>query len=326
MRFEGEMEVPSSLDSRKSKLADVKLKYSLTVSLRADSKVLRVAGEVVNAAENHRLRIGLRTGKQNEFSYAGAQYSVIKRPCLPEEIAIWKDRGYFEEPSATRPLLNHVSAVDEKGVITVFTRSLKEYEFIKDGYSDLMLTVLRAVGYVGLPDLHRRPGRPSGMPERLLPAPTHQLMGSRVEFDFGVGFSHVFDTNLLFREYAEFAVDPLYGQNQTIDPTFYPISYFPINTWPEPLPRQFHFASLQDTGVSFGTFIKSEVSADYVLRLFNADNSPANPGRLALGEDLNVVGTTDLLEETSIEHERLAAEFKAGELLNLVINQNRKDA
>jgi mannosylglycerate hydrolase len=287
--------------------------------------VLRVAGEVLNATENHRLRIGLRTGKQNEFSYAGTQYSVIKRPCLPEEMSIWKERGYFEEPSATRPLLNHVSAVDGKGVLTVFTRSLKEYEFIGEGYSDLMLTMLRAMGYVGLPDLHRRPGRPSGMPERLLPAPTHQLMGRTIEFDFGIGFSPELDANLLFREYAEFAVDPLYGQNQTIDPTFYPISYFPINPWPKPLPRQYSFASLQDPGVSFGTFIKSDGSSDYVLRLFNAENSPKKPGQLILGQDLSVAAKTDLMEENKIEQNALAEEFNAGELLNLVIKQNRKE-
>jgi mannosylglycerate hydrolase len=325
LRFEGEMEVPSSLEKRKQKLADAKLQFSLTVSLTGNSSVLRVAGEVVNTTENHRLRIGLRTEKQNEFSYAGTQYSVIKRACLPEEMAFWKERNYFEEPSATRPLLNHVSAVDDKGVITIFTRSLKEYEFIGDGFSDLMLTVLRAMGYVGLPDLHRRPGRPSGMPERLLPASTHQLMGKTIEFDFGIGFSPELDANFLFREYAEFAVDPLYGQNQTIDPTFYPISYFPINPWPKPLTRQYSFASLQEPGVSFGTFIKSDGSPDYILRLFNAESSPSEPGQLILGEDLSVTAKTDLMEETRSEQDELAAELKAGELLNVVIKQNRKE-
>jgi mannosylglycerate hydrolase len=323
--FEGEMDVPSSLEKRKQKLADAKLTFSLTVSLTGTSKVLRVTGHVLNTTENHRLRIGLRTGKTNEFSYAGTQYSVIKRACLPEEMAIWKERGYFEEPSATRPLLNHVSAVDDKGALTVFTRSLKEYEFTGEGYSDLMLTVLRAMGYVGLPDLHRRPGRPSGMPERLLPAPTHQLMGKTIEFDFGIGFSPELDANLLFRQYAEFAVDPLYGQNQTIDPTFYPISYFPINPWPTALPRQYRFASLRDPGVSFGTFIKSDGSPDHILRLFNAESSPRKPGQLILGEGLRVAAKIDLVEETRIEQDTFPAEFKSGELLNLVIQQNGKE-
>jgi hypothetical protein len=77
--------------------------------------------------------------------------------------------------------------------------------------------------------------------------------------------------------------------------------------------------------VSFGTFIKSEVSADYVLRLFNAENSPRKPGQLILAENLSVAAKTDLVEETKIEQDALAAEFQAGELLNLVITQNGKE-
>lgn len=326
LKLEGEVKVPSSLSNRKQKIKDASLPFSVTLSLTKNSKVLRIAGEVTNKAENHRLRLGLRTSKKNENSFAGGQYSVVKRPCLPEEMAYWKERNYFEEPSATRPLLNHVSAVDEQGVLTVHTRSLKEYEFVGENFSDLMLTVLRAVGYVGLPDLHRRPGRPSGMPERLMPAPTHQLMGTDIEFDLGVSFSAALDANALFREYAEFAVNPLYGQNQTIDPTFYPISYFPINRWPKPLPRQFQLASLKDPGISFGTLIKSDTSADYILRLFNADSLPQKTGELMLGQQMAVTAITDLVEESKREIEKLADEFKSGELINLVIQQNGKDA
>ncbi|MCW5877084.1 MAG: hypothetical protein KIS85_09445 [Anaerolineales bacterium] len=321
MLFEGEMEIPSTLEKRKQKTADHKLPFWVKLSLDT-SGILRVSGEVVNGSQDHRLRIGLRTGKRIKTFQAGAQYSLIERPCVREEMAIWKEKNYFEEPSATGPLLNHVSSVDEQGVVTVFTRSLKEYEFVGEGFGDLMLTVLRAMGYVGLPDRNRRPGRPSGMPERLLPAPTHQMQGT-VEFDFGIGFSAQLDGNKLFREYAIFAVDPIYSQKQKIDPTFFLISYFPINPWSPPLPRHYKFASIEP-GVGFGTLIKSDVSADYVLRLFNAEATPVKAGALTLGDGLRVTARTDLAEETHTAQDKLTGEFKAGELLNLVIKQNRK--
>ena len=323
MRFEGEMEIPSSLKNRKDKVADAKLPFFLTISLDGNSNVVRIAGEVKNSSEDHRVRIGLRTGKQNKSSYAGAQYSVIERPVVHNELAIWKERGYFEEPSSAFMLLNHVSAVDEKGVLTMFTRSLKEYEFVGEEFGDLMLTVFRAMGYVGLPDRHRRPGRPSGMPERLIPAPTHQMQGT-VEFDFGIGFYSSLDANRLFRDYATFSVDPIYCQNQQIDPTFFLISYFPINSWPMPLPAQYSFATLENPGGSFGTLIKSDGSDDYILRLFNAEGSPHVSGDLKLGKDLKVVAKTDLVEENPTKQDKLAGEFKSGELLNLVIRQNLK--
>lgn len=323
--FAGKINVPSSLALRKSKIADAALQFSLNLTLLSGSKNLRILGEIINTTENHRLRFGIRTGKENKFSYAGSQLSMVKRPCLPEEMAIWKEKNYFEEPSATRPLLNHVSTLDHTGVLTVFTRSLKEYELIGQNFSTLMLTVLRAVGYVGLPDLHRRPGRPSGMPERLLPAQTHQLMGSKVSFDIGVGFSKELDANQIFRDYSEFAVDPLYGQNQTIDPTFYPISYFPINPWPTPLPRKYSLLSIQNPGISFSSLIRSEKSSDYILRVFNADDEAKMAGQLALGKDFKVIATTDLVEENRLEQGDLPVEFHAGELVNLVIQKKGKE-
>lgn len=323
MRFEGVMDLPSSTDMRKQKTADMKLPFSLTLRLEANSGVVRVTGHVKNEAENHRLRIGIRSGKSNEVSYAGTQYGLIRRPVVRAEMAYWRERGYFEEPSSTNCLLNHVSVVDEKGALTVFTRSLKEYELVGEGYGDMMLTVLRAVGFVGRPDLHRRPGRPSGMPERYLPAPTHQMKMS-VEFDFGIGFSKKLDGNKLFRQYALFSVDQTYVQNQKMDPTFFLISYFPINKWETTLPAQFHFATLEGSEASFGTFVKSDGGDEYILRLFNAESTPRDCGQLRLGGGLRVVAKTDLVEEEREERDGLAEQFGAGELLNLVVKKTGK--
>lgn len=321
LRLAGELQVPAELASRRARTADATLPFSVRLTLRADSPVLQVSGEVTNRAENHRLRIGVRTGKQNDASFAGAQFSIVRRPCLPEEMAIWKERGYFEEPSATRPLLNHVSAVDTVGALTLYTRSLKEYEFMGEGYGDVALTVLRAVGHVGLPDLHRRPGRPSGMAERIFPASSHQLDGVTIGFDFGIGFSAELDPNAVFRSYAEFAANPLYGQNQTLDPLFYPISYFPINPWREPLPRERQLASVDQPGLSFGTLTRADAGDAYVLRVFNAADESRPAGSLRLGVGLVVAATTNLTDEERVPAARIAEHLRPGELANVVIQQ-----
>lgn len=326
LRFEGLLAIPAGLASRRTRVADASIPFQLTLTLQAGSPALRVSGHVVNRAEDHRLRIGVRTGKRNTVSHAGAQFSIVQRPCLPEELAIWKERDYFEEPSATRPLLNHVSAVDAAGVVTVHTRSLKEYEFVGDDYSDICLTVLRAVGYVGLPDLHRRPGRPSGMAERILPAPSHQLAGAAIDFDFGIGFGAELDPNQVFRDYAELATNPLYGQNQNLDPQFYPISYFPINPWREPLPRQRQLAIVEEPGVSFGTLAQADTDGRYILRLFNAADTEARAGSLRLGSNLAVTATTNLTDEDRAPADRLATSLATGELINLVISPEKGDS
>ncbi len=293
LRFSGELAIPSGLGPRRDHAEDAALPFDLKLTLDAASAVLRVHGEVINRAEDHRLRIGIRTGKQNTVSFAGGPFSIVQRPCLPPEMAIWKELDYFEEPSPTRPLLNHVSAADDAGVLTVYTRSLKEYEFAGEGYGDIMLTVLRAIGYIGLPDLHRRPGRPSGMAERLFPAPTHQLAEASVQIDIGIGFGGSLDENRIFRTYAEFATNPLYAQNQKLDPLFYPISYFPINPWDEELPRQLNVATIVNPGASYGTIIQSDRDESTLLRLFNASDAAVHAGTLRLSDHLSVTATTE---------------------------------
>ena len=68
----------------------------------------------------------------------------------------------------------------------MFTRGVKEYQFTGEGCSDISLTIFRSAGYVGLPDLNRRPGRPSGLSNKLFESPDHQMLGDN-EFEiYGV--------------------------------------------------------------------------------------------------------------------------------------------
>jgi mannosylglycerate hydrolase len=329
LRLAGELTVPAGQDQRRAKLADAVLPFTINLTLNAASTVLRVSGSVVNRAHDHRLRLGIKTGKQNTVSFGGGPFSIPQRPCLPPEMAIWQEKGYFEEPSATRPLLNHVSAVDDAGVVTIYTRSLKEYEFVGEGYGDVMLTVLRAVGYIGLPDLHRRPGRPSGMAERLFTSPTHQLDDIDIQIDIGIGFgvaldSSVIDQNAIFRTYAEFATNPLYSQNQKLDPLFYPISYFPINPWSVGLPRELSVFTIDDPGVSFGTVVESDRDESTLIRLFNASADEVLVGTPRLAAGRRVLGATDLIDENRAPGEDIGARFAPGQLTTLVIGKREE--
>ncbi|MGN6503019.1 MAG: hypothetical protein ACTHKX_08980, partial [Pseudolysinimonas sp.] len=325
LRVSGQLVLPADQQQRRERVAATSVPFTLTLSLAPGSGVLGVRGHVVNRAHEHRLRLGIRTGKHNTSSFAGGPFSIVERPCLPPEMAFWKERSYFEEPSATRPLLNHVSAVDDAGVITIHTRSAKEYEFVGDGYGDIELTVLRAVGFVGLPDLHRRPGRPSGMPERLLPAPGHQLDDGVIEIDFGIGFASSLDENEVFRTYAEFATNPLYGQNQNLDPMFYPISYFPLNPWSTPLDRDLSVLTIDDPNLSFGTVVESDRDHSSLVRLFNASDHAVDAGDLRLGHELAVTATTNLTEEERAPAESVTRQFTPGHLTTVVLGRREKE-
>lgn len=164
------------------------------------------------------------------------------------------------------------------------------------------------------------------MAERILPAQGHQLAGMSIAFDFGIGLAAGLDPNHTFRQYAEFATNPLYGQNQNLDPQFYPISYFPLNPWREPLPRQRQLATIEDPGTSFGTLTRADTDDHYVLRLFNASDAEASAGSLGLGPGLAVTATTNLTDEDRAAADRLPADLGPGELINLVIGREKGDS
>lgn len=318
MSVEGKFLIPESLDARANRQMDTPLRYKIVFELDSISQIIRVQGSIENQAKDHRVRLGIRTGINSVYSYAGTQFGYVKRECDPPEMKNWREKRFFEEPCNTRPLLNHVSAVGEKYTLTVFTRSLKEYQFTDENYSHINLTVFRSVGYVGLPDLNRRPGRPSGLANKIFESPEHQMSGENT-FDIGIRFYPQFDGNQIMRDYAEFAVDSMYFQNQKLDKTIYPIAYFPINSLDNRLPREYKFLSLEDFTGSYGTVRKAEKENGYLLLLFNSEANMLEGGELKLGFDCGRKLQVNLLEKPMDDDNRSLTRLKKGELKNLLL-------
>ena len=318
MCLEGEFMIPGSLETRAKREMDTPLHYEIVLELDPTSPIIRVHGSLLNQAKDHRVRLGIRTGLRSQNSYAGTQFGYVKRPCVPQEFKDWREKGFFEEPCNTRPLLNHVSAVGEEYTLTVFTRGLKEYQFTGDNFSDINLTLFRSMGYVGLPDLNRRPGRPSGLANKIFPSPEHQLLGENT-FDFGVAFYPQYDGNQIMRDYAEFAVDPMCFQDQDIDKTLYPIAYFPINPLEKRLPRTYKFLSLDNFKGSFGTVRKTEKQDGYLLQIFNSEESVLEGGELELGFDCSRKLHVNLLEEPMSDEDQSLTMLTKGELKNVLL-------
>ncbi|MCB7430154.1 PTS fructose transporter subunit IIA, partial [Erysipelatoclostridium ramosum] len=79
-----------------------------------DTATIRVSGTIDNSAVDHRVRLVFTGKAPHSYSLAGTQYSYIKRESAPAALHTWKADGWFEEPSPTWPLLNHVSVEDDE--------------------------------------------------------------------------------------------------------------------------------------------------------------------------------------------------------------------
>jgi|GEM_PF-213002 len=325
MTLKGQFQVPSDLENRKQQNLDSTLKYTLTIQLRDDHDVIALKGAFHNAAKNHRVRIVFATDFANQYSYAGTQFGYIKRETEPAGLKVWKQENWFEEPSPTNPLLNHVSAVGEEYVLSAFTRSVKEYEFIGEGKKDVALTIFRSVGHLGLPDLNRRPGRPSGLDYKIIETPDSQLLNQEIPFEIGVTYYADFDANVVMRDYIQYATDTLYYQHQTFDRARYAISYFPTNPLPFFVPDSFHFLTLKESEAAFGTIVKTQDQSGYLLRIYNNENKTISAGTLQLSFDYQHLEKTNLLEEKLGEESVDLQPLKPGELRNIKIVKHSKE-
>jgi mannosylglycerate hydrolase len=250
---------------------------------------------------------------KNEVSYAGTQYTYITRETDPKALKTWKQDGWFEEPSPTNPILNHVSMVSDKYVTTAFTRSCKEYELIGEGKKDLAITLFRSFGAMGLPDLNRRPGRPSGLDYMIFESPEAQLIGEN-KFELGLAYYENYNSNVIMNNYIVYACDPCYYQNQAYEKTVFPLSYFPTNPLPFKIPERYNFLTLEGSEVSFGTIVKSIKDNGYALRIYNNENCEVEGGLLRAGFDYKKIYKTNLMESELSETSRKLDIFRKGEL------------
>jgi alpha-mannosidase len=147
----------------------------IETTIRAISGLDRVelTSVVENEAEDHRLRVVIRSDDAADEVRAESQFAVVLRPLLPTA----PRREWVEPPVPTAHTLGAVA----RGPLVLLTKGLPEYEAGLDG---LRLTLLRSVGTIS---------RPAGLPTRPVAAgpgidtPEGQCRGRHV-FEYALRF------------------------------------------------------------------------------------------------------------------------------------------
>lgn len=287
MTLTGVMEIPGSLKSRKDRIKDSYMNYKIDLEL-TDHNIIRISGSIDNHALDHRVRLVFTAHSPHTCSLAGTQYSYIKRESEPEALKTWKKDGWFEEPSPTWPLLNHVSVEDDE-VMSVMTKSSKEYELINEGKKDLAVVLFRSYGAMGYPDLHRRPGRPSGLDYMVFQTPKCQMLKEN-SFDLALTWYASYDGNRICNDYIAYACPQICFEGQHFDKSVYPISYFPTNPLEYKLPDSYSFLNMEGLQGCFGSLVKEQ--EHWLLRIYNNEAEPVYCGRFQSNEQLAFTQTT----------------------------------
>ena len=287
MTLTGTLEIPQNLKNRKDRIRNSGMRYKIKLEL-IDKNNIRISGTIDNHATDHRVRLVFTGQAPHTYSLAGTQYSYIKRESTPAALKNWKADGWFEEPSPTWPLLNYVSVEDDE-VMTVMTKSSKEYELIDEGNKDIAVVLFRSYGAMGYPDLHRRPGRPSGLDYMIFQTPKCQMLKEN-SFDLALTWYESYDGNRICQDYIQYACPQLCFEGQHFDKSVHPISYFPTNPPEQRLPDSWSFLNMDELQGCFGSLVKEK---DYwLLRLYNNEIEPVSCGIIHSDEALVYTLTT----------------------------------
>ncbi|WP_413509456.1 glycoside hydrolase family 38 C-terminal domain-containing protein [Carnobacterium maltaromaticum] len=225
MSVTGSWFVPKDLAARKAQKVDTEIEYTLTLSLKNDSKRVDMKLSVNNQALDHRMRLVVKTPVKSQVSYADTLFGIVERNNSDPHIHDWRELGWKEEPTEIYPMIHYANTHDLETSWTVMSKGIKEYQVID---SDMYITLFRGVGFLGRPELLRRPGDASGNQFRYIPTPDSQLLGT-LEMELSLIIATDYNPAEIQREYQMYSVDTPYYQVQTLNRFTNPIQYFQSN-------------------------------------------------------------------------------------------------
>ena len=316
MTLTGEWRVPHDLESRAKGCAEQVLPFVLELALKQDADLIELTLSVDNKSKNHRLRLLVNSQIASRFSRAGTPFFEVARDTQPAELADWREKGFVEEPTTTEPLLNHVSLIGDAHYASVFTQGCKEYQVVGADFDRLAITLFRSCGHFGLPDLSRRPGRASGLAEKIIATPDSQLL-KPLTFHLALHMGERYQANQIRRRYVNFAKSNGYYHEQSLSRTGeFNISYFHTNPLDFKVPNQFSLGELMGTEAVFSTLLKNR-EGGYLLRLYNSEDGVIQVGELRSDIGMKVVSSANLLGRTTTEN---IVTLKSGQLNSYVIS------
>jgi alpha-mannosidase len=145
-----------SHDRRTRSGIEAVLPIRLTLSLEADRPRLDIELEVINRAEDHRLRAHFPLPFEASDSVADTAFHVTARAATAARRHLGADELELELP--TYPMWSFVDVSDGRAGLALIAHGLHEYELLPGSPQELALTLLRSVGWLSRDDLVTRRG------------------------------------------------------------------------------------------------------------------------------------------------------------------------
>lgn len=187
MTLESVLLLPETIARRTANQRDQPVTLRTLIQLRHDEPMVRIQHELVNSVTGHRLRVQVNTPVvRPASSYADQGYAILRRETAGRYLPGWREAGFIEKPVPIHTLENVVYVKDRRCLFGIITRGIKEYEVLPEENS-IALTLFRSVGLLGKDDTLWRPGRASGINNKVVHTPD-ALMRQKMTFDYALIF------------------------------------------------------------------------------------------------------------------------------------------
>ncbi|EGT3616726.1 alpha-mannosidase [Clostridium perfringens] len=206
--------IPKNLEERKNNEDSLRMEIETKIELRNNEEFIRINHSIDNKACDHRVRAVLNSNIKSNYSLADQGFSMIKRINENKYLKSWKENKFAEAPVALYAIENFLLIEDEKNILGAITKGIKEYEILDN--NKIALTLFRSVGLLGKDNLEWRPGRASGINNKVVHTKDAQLIG-KLDFEYAVYFDENREINKLFDLKEKFIKHYTTYQNQSLN-------------------------------------------------------------------------------------------------------------
>ena len=303
LKLSGTFDVPLTQNDRTDDINNGRIPYDCLITLKAREKDINVQVDIDNTTFDHRMRLIVSGNVRTEQSIADTPFGTISRPIIDPNFKTWQEKDWKEEPTGIYPMLNFINIHDQYKSITVFSKGVKEYEIIGTNEKKIALTLFRAVGYLGKPDLLRRPGVASGNQFKYIETPDSQLQ-KKLKFKFSLIVENHFSEVDAFKDYQNYAVSLPYYQQQSLNQFTTTLKYFVMQPLIKHVPDQLSlFDATHVKNAVFSSFKKSRDGNGFILRYFNPTGESIKDGGEVLFKQENIRWTFANMTENIKENE-----------------------
>lgn len=259
------------------------------IELRSNESFIRIKHSIDNHVKDHRVRVILNSNVNSTTSLSDEGFSFIERNNINTYFNTWREKGFAEAPVPIYSLENIVALKNENNIYGVIAKGIKEFEILDD--SKIALTLFRSVGVLGKDNLLWRPGRASGINNKVVYTEDAQLI-KEMNFEYAIAMIDSPEEELFkladkyIERYTTYQKQSLNLFEERLERFEIPLNY-------EVNKEEYSLIKIDNCNVTQSVFKESYEKDGYILRLFNPSNKEESVGLMG---DFKKLTLTNLYE------------------------------